>query len=50
MSEPVAPRRPALNFRTSRGDLAQASAGRRLLMVAPVLALVWVILALLVQA
>ncbi|MCS6758503.1 MAG: hypothetical protein MO852_05215 [Candidatus Devosia euplotis] len=41
---------PAPPFRTSRSDLAQASAWARLLLIAPVLVLIWVTLGFLVRA
>ncbi|MGV8853817.1 MAG: hypothetical protein ACOH2L_04165 [Devosia sp.] len=50
MPEPVASHRPALNLRTSRADLAQASAWTRLALIVPVLVVIWVILGLLVQS
>lgn len=50
MLEPRTPPRPPQAFRISRTDLAQASAWSRLLLIAPVLALVWLVLIILVQA
>ncbi|MCS6760745.1 MAG: hypothetical protein MO846_01075 [Candidatus Devosia symbiotica] len=50
MLESRALHRPALQFRTSRANLAQASAWTRLLLIAPVLVLIWVILGFLVRA
>lgn len=50
MLEPRTPHRPSPVFRVSRTDLAQASAWSRLLLIAPVLALVWIVLTLLVTA
>ena len=50
MLEPRTPPRPPQAFRVRRTDLAQASALSRLLLIVPVLALVWLVLIMLVQA